>query len=56
MGCARGHIGARGWLKGLISIRVNKPRTRKGNNELVVSPEESSFLGKVLWKFGAWPP
>ena len=53
MGCARGHIGAQGWSKGLISIGVNESRTRKGNNKLVVSPEQLSFLGKVLWKVGA---
>ena len=53
MGCARGHIGAQGWSKGLISIGVNESRTRKGNNKLVVSPEQLSFLGKALWKVGA---
>ena len=56
MGYAQGHIGARGWLKGLTSFRVNEPRIREDNNKLVVALKEPSFLRKVLWKVGTQPP
>ena len=56
MGHAQGPIGIRGWSKGLVSIEVNRPSRRKNDSELVVSLEEPSFPGKVLWKVGTQMP
>ena len=39
-----------------IEFGINEPRTRKDNNELMVGPEEPSFLGKALWKVETQPP
>ena len=46
MGCARGHIGARGWSKGLISFGVDKPRIREDNSQQAIVPEEPSLFRK----------
>ena len=45
--------GAQGWSNGLIEIGISESRTRKDNNKLVVSPEDSSFLEKAL---RGWSP
>ena len=49
MGHARGYIEARRWSKGLLSFRVNGPRTREdndgfGNNSRGAKPPQESFV------------